>query len=97
MTNSLEFKERVGSEIYSRQAFQILRFGFTMAPLLAGADKFFHFLTNWDQYLAPTANSVLGGRGHEFMLVVGVIEVAAGLGVAWKPRWFPMLWQPGYS
>jgi len=49
MTNSLEFKERVGSEIYARQAFQILRFGFTVAPLPAGADKFFHFLTNWNQ------------------------------------------------
>ena len=88
MTNSLEFKERAGSEIYARQAFQILRFGFTVAPILAGADKFFHFLTNWDQYLAPIANSVLGGHGHKFMLVVGVIEIAAGLGVAFKPRWF---------
>jgi len=49
MTNSLELRERVGSKIYTRQAFQILRFGFTVAPLPAGADKFFHFLTNWDQ------------------------------------------------
>jgi hypothetical protein len=35
------------------QAFQILRAGFTAAPVLAGADKFFHLLCNWDQYLAP--------------------------------------------
>jgi hypothetical protein len=88
MTNSLETGNRAGSEANARQAFLILRFGFTVAPILAGADKFFHFLTNWDQYLAPLANKVLGGHGHEFMLVVGVIEIVAGIGVAWKPRWF---------
>src|SRR5262249_51963306 len=88
MINSPDADGRASTETCSRQAFQILRFGFTVAPILAGADKFFHFLTNWDQYLAPVANKVLGGHGHDFMLVVGVIEIAAGLGVAWKPRWF---------
>jgi uncharacterized membrane protein YphA (DoxX/SURF4 family) len=73
---------------YARQAYQILRFGFIVAPILAGIDKFFHLLVNWDQYLAPVANRVLGGHGHEFMLVVGVIEIVAGLGVAFKPRIF---------
>jgi hypothetical protein len=47
----------------SYQAFQILRVGFVAAPILAGADKFFHLLTNWDMYLAPAiANlSPIGG------------------------------------
>ena len=36
-----------------RQAFNILRFGFTVAPIIAGADKFFHLLADWDKYLAP--------------------------------------------
>ena len=35
------------------QAYQILYIGFIVAPFLAGLDKFTHFLTNWDQYLAP--------------------------------------------
>src|SRR4030095_17146447 len=63
---------------YSKQAFQSLGFGFTVAPILAGLDKFFHLLVNWDQYLAPFANNLTGGRGHQVMLVVGVIEIAAG-------------------
>jgi hypothetical protein len=73
---------------YSKQAFQILRFGFTVAPILAGLDKFFHLLVNWDQYLAPFANNLIGGRGHQVMLVVGLIEIAAGIGVFLKPRIF---------
>src|ERR1041384_7606144 len=70
------------------QAYQVLHIGFVAAPILAGADKFFHVLVNWDQYLAPVVNRVLGGHGHEFMLAVGVIEIVAGLGVLVKPRIF---------
>jgi len=70
------------------QGYQILHFGFTVAPIVAGLDKFFHLLVNWDKYLAPLVNNLLGGHGHQFMLAVGVIEIIAGLGVAWKPRIF---------
>jgi hypothetical protein len=72
----------------SRQAFQILRLGFTVAPIVAGLDKFFHLLVNWDQYLPAVVNNALGGHGHQFMFAVGVIEIIAGLGVAFKPRFF---------
>src|SRR5262245_16032309 len=70
------------------QAYQILRFGFTVAPIVAGLDKFLHLLTNWDQYLPSVVNNMLGGRGHEFMMVVGVIEIIAGIGVFLKPKIF---------
>ena len=30
------------------QAYQILRIAFTIAPVIAGLDKFFHLLVNWD-------------------------------------------------
>ncbi|MFL6467249.1 MAG: hypothetical protein ACJ72Z_04755 [Pyrinomonadaceae bacterium] len=70
------------------QAFQILRFGFTVAPILAGVDKFLHLLVNWDQYLPPLANNLLGGYGHQFMYAVGVIEIVAGIGVFLKPKIF---------
>jgi hypothetical protein len=75
MANSIETSPR------AEQAFQILRFGFTVAPILAGLDKFFDFLVDWDKYLSPMANNVLGGHGHQFMMVVGVIEIIAGIGV----------------
>src|SRR5688572_31806481 len=70
------------------QAYQILRIGFIVAPIVAGLDKFFHLLVNWDNYLAPAVNRLLGGHGHTFMLVAGVIEIIAGIGVALRPRIF---------
>jgi uncharacterized membrane protein YphA (DoxX/SURF4 family) len=77
-----------GTSSGARQAFLILRFGFTVAPILAGLDKFFDFLVDWDKYLSPMANNVLGGHGHQFMMVVGVVEIIAGIGVALKSRVF---------
>lgn len=70
----------------SRQAFFILRFGFTVAPIIAGADKFFHLLVDWDKYLAPWVAGIVK-NGHAFMLATGVVEIVAGLIVAFKPRW----------
>jgi len=82
MANSID------SSSGARQAFMILRFGFTVAPILAGLDKFFDLLVDWDKYLSPMANNVLGGHGHQFMMAVGVVEIVAGIGVALKPRVF---------
>jgi len=68
------------------QAHHILQFGFTVAPILAGLDKFFHLLVNWDRYLAPRIAALLPVSGHAFMLIVGVVEMAAGIIVALRPR-----------
>jgi hypothetical protein len=70
------------------QAFQILRIGFTVAPILAGLDKFLHLLVDWDKYLPAFVNNLTGGHGHQLMLIVGVIEIIAGVGVFLKPRIF---------
>jgi hypothetical protein len=72
----------------SYQAYQILHFGFTAAPLIAGSDKFFHLLANWDQYLTPLIPRITGISAHKFMLIAGAIEIVAGIGVALKPRIF---------
>ncbi len=72
----------------SRQAYQILHLGFTVAPILAGLDKFFNLLVNWEQYLPSSVNRLTGGHGHELMLAVGIIEIVAGLGVWFKPKIF---------
>ena len=76
------------TETVNRQTFRILQAGFVVAPILAGLDKFFHVLTDWDKYLPSFVNTMLGGHGHEFMMVAGVIEIAAGIGIALKPRIF---------
>ena len=80
------------------QAYRILQFTFVVAPILAGLDKFFHLLANWDLYLSPFVNNLVGGRGHTFMLAVGVVEVIAGVGVLVKPKifaWVVAFWLLG--
>jgi hypothetical protein len=69
----------------SYQAYQILHLAFTVAALVAGADKFFHFLVNWDQYVSPLVTRILPISAHTFMLAVGGIEIIAGLLVAFMP------------
>jgi hypothetical protein len=68
------------------QAYQILHVGFTVAPIVAGLDKFFHLLVNWDQYLAPWIANLSPIGGYGLMLVAGAIETAAGILVAIRPR-----------
>jgi hypothetical protein len=70
------------------QAYQILHVAFVVAPIVAGLDKFFNVLVNWEQYLPSFVNRMVGGHGHELMLVAGVIEIIAGLGVLFKPKFF---------
>jgi uncharacterized membrane protein YphA (DoxX/SURF4 family) len=75
---------RASSPAY--QAYQILHLAFVVAPVVAGLDKFFHLLVNWDMYLAPVIARLSPIGGHGLMLVIGVIEIAAGILVALKPR-----------
>ena len=63
----------------ARQAFRILHLGFVVAPILAGLDKFFDVLVDWDRYLAPVVTDVLPFSAHTIMVAVGVIEIAAGV------------------
>src|SRR4029453_9141413 len=68
------------------QAFAPLRIGFTVAPILFGLDKFPDWLVDWRIYLAPEINDIIPGSAHQAMLIVGVIEIVAGLVVAVWPR-----------
>ncbi|GAA3690969.1 DoxX family membrane protein [Arthrobacter ginkgonis] len=70
----------------ARQAYLLLRTLFTVAPILFGLDKFFNLLVDWTTYLAPVATQVVPLEPRTFMYVVGVIEIAAGILVALRPR-----------
>jgi hypothetical protein len=70
----------------ARSAYQLLRIGFTLLPLLAGLDKFFDLLTLWTQYLSSPFN--IFGNPELTMRTVGIIEICAGIGIWLKPRWF---------
>jgi hypothetical protein len=79
-------RERLRSDP-AYQGYLLLRAGFTVAPIVFGLDKFFNLLVSWDKYLAPwIADLVLGGAATA-MSLVGVVEIAAGLLVARKPRY----------
>src|ERR687897_530643 len=69
------------------QAFSLLRAGFTVAPILFGLDKFADWLVDWRIYLAPELDDLIPGDAHQAMLLVGVIEIVAGLVVAVRPKW----------
>jgi len=68
------------------QAFWLLRVGFTVAPILFGLDKFLDWLVDWEIYLAPEFNDLIPGDANQAMLMVGVIEIVAGLVVFVVPR-----------
>jgi uncharacterized membrane protein YphA (DoxX/SURF4 family) len=69
------------------QAFALMRLAFTVAPIAFGLDKFFNVLVHWPDYLAPWINDVAPGTGQQFMYVVGITEILAGITVALKPRY----------
>lgn len=69
------------------QGFSLLRLGFTVAPILFGVDKFFNFMVDWPEYLAPWLNDIVPGTAQQFMYAVGAVEIAAGIAVAVAP-WF---------
>ncbi len=68
------------------QAFRLLQVAFVVAPIIAGVDKFFNVLVNWEIYLAPFIANLIAADA--FMRIVGVVEIVAGIGVAVKPRIF---------
>jgi uncharacterized membrane protein len=81
-------REKAAPSSPAYQAFRILHLGFIAAPILAGLDKFFHLLVNWDQYVPAIVARLSPIGPHELMLVAGAIEIVAGIGVALKPRLF---------
>jgi hypothetical protein len=69
-----------------KPTFNLLKVVFVVVPIVAGADKFTNLLTQWDKYINPTLLELLPFSGHTFMMIVGVIEIVAGLIVLKKPK-----------
>jgi hypothetical protein len=68
------------------QAYLVLRTGFVVAPILFGLDKLTNVLADWTTYLAPAIDRLVPGSASGAMLAVGVVEVVAGLVVAFRPK-----------
>jgi hypothetical protein len=62
-----------------KPTFNLLKLTFGIVPIVAGLDKFTNLLTDWEQYLNPGFTGMLPFSPHIFMMIVGVIEIAAGI------------------
>lgn len=59
--------------------FWTLRIAFGLTAFLAGLDKFFNLLTNWEQYVSPLVLRILPLSAGTLMRAAGVIEMIAGI------------------
>lgn len=62
-----------------KQTFNLLKYTFVIVPIVAGADKFTNLLTHWEQYVNPSIAGILPFSSSVFMMIVGIIEIAAGI------------------
>lgn len=68
-----------------QRVYMLLKFTYGLVPIVAGLDKFTNLLTHWDKYLSPAITPMLPFSAHTFMMIVGVIEIVAGLIVLSRP------------
>lgn len=64
----------------------LLKFTYGLIPIIAGADKFTNLLTDWANYLSPSLVNMLPIGAHAFMMIVGIIEIIAGVLVFLSPK-----------
>lgn len=62
-----------------------LKIGLGLAAFLAGLDKFFNVLADWQGYLSPLVATQLPVSAGVFMGAVGIIEMVVGLAIL--TRW----------
>jgi uncharacterized membrane protein YphA (DoxX/SURF4 family) len=62
-------------------AFWTLRIAFGLTAFLAGLDKFFNLLTNWEKYASPLLLDVIPLSAGTLMRVAGVVEILVGVAV----------------
>jgi uncharacterized membrane protein YphA (DoxX/SURF4 family) len=67
-----------------KSSYWALRIAFGLVPFLAGLDKFFNLLTNWEQYISPAAARLLPVSATAFMHIAGVIEMVVGIAILTK-------------
>src|SRR5512143_1596597 len=79
----------------SLTARQVLKYTYGFVPIAAGLDKFTNLLTDWKSYIGPSITNSLPISAGAFMMLIGVIEIAAGICVLLRPRigaYVVMIW-----
>jgi len=64
----------------------VLKYTFGLVPIVAGLDKFTNILTDWSQYISEGVAGMLPFEPSTFMMIVGVIEIVAGILVLTKTK-----------
>jgi hypothetical protein len=60
---------------------RIMRIALGLMATLAGLDKFFNILADWGSYVSPAAAQLLPFSTDVLMGIVGVVEIAVGIGI----------------
>ncbi|MGW9686070.1 DoxX family membrane protein [Flagellimonas sp. 2504JD1-5] len=68
------------------QVKSVLRYTYGLVPIVAGLDKFTNLLTDWGQYISSGFTDILPMETGAFMMIVGIIEIVAGILVLLKPK-----------
>jgi hypothetical protein len=68
-----------------KPTYTLLKLTFGLVPIVAGLDKFTNILTHWENYLSPGLMGMIPFAAYTFMMIVGVIEMVAGIIVLTKP------------
>jgi uncharacterized membrane protein YphA (DoxX/SURF4 family) len=61
------------------QVWWALRLTYGLVAFLAGLDKFFNLLADWEAYLAPAVSSLLPFSAGAAMHTAGIIEMLVGI------------------
>lgn len=64
----------------------LLKYTYGLVPIVAGLDKFTNLLTDWSQYLSSGLQDELPFDASTFMIIVGIIEIIAGILVLVKTK-----------
>ena len=70
----------------SLTARQVLKYTYGFVPIAAGLDKFTNLLTDWKSYIGTSVTNSLPISAGAFMMLIGVVEIAAGICVLLRPR-----------
>lgn len=76
----------VQTRIKQRFVFKLMHLIFISVPLIAGIDKYFNFITDWEKYVSPLFKPLLPMSPKNAMRCAGVAEVAIGVVTIKKPR-----------
>jgi hypothetical protein len=73
----LNFKDRPADRL--DVVWWALKIGLGVGPIITGIDKYFNKLADWGMYLSPMATRIVPVSTANFMHIIGLVEIVAGL------------------